>query len=616
MEIIRKNICLENSRSRVQGLLPFIPFNIDVDGRSNPFIYPSKDDTDGNYGGFPANLTNGMSDPFIYKDIMKDYNDIQDMLRHGIKLRYIHKGSGNVLWTTKELNPKTTYEYTPKDINCFSRNANGHYHWESSATTPSTDVIAIPDYDHFYKLYLKYANSNFWETGSLYFGFCQYVEKNIIGELTIPATIEGDKVPPTIYFCDIAEWLDWMRKNSNSTDCCTRILWNEKGGQAMLDFLSLHEGDYKKGLHNAVAFAGDGKSTIPYITVPVLLSQSIQDMGVMTDYGDEETAPAFSGNLATRRIETNFKAESRLQEFITGKVITDAKGEKLPGSLFVHSVSPVHSGSTQDFFYEYDGEKWMAMEDDAAIAFMAGNYETYNILEEIKVPETGKKCAILYGDVPPEGTNRVLTTKLHMPYVEMKPINITSLSDSVKIGSFITDITSAATEEGETIEFTYVIDALYTAGTEGEIVEYDENTGTVYNEKYPYYPDSATTASLDIISGNKTMTLEVAIPGDIIDYKRNTQTVYDDTLGEHITRDAVISDIKEYTAMAIWNSGTAVTTAVFKEDYLMGITDGVIADVDVEINRGVAAAYENHFALGECNTMEDLVNYRNNLFKI
>lgn len=616
MEIIRKNICLENSRSRVQGLLPFIPFNVDVEGQETPFKYPSKNDTDGNYGGFTTNLTNGLNQPFIYKDIMKDYNDIQNMLRHGVKMKYIRKGEGNVLWTTKELNPKTTYEYIPEDINNFSKAANGLYRWESTAITPSYDVIAIPDYDRFYKLYLKYADSRFWDIGTLYFGFCQYVEKNLIGELTIPATIEGDKVPSTIYFCDIAEWLNWLRKNSNSTDCCTRILWNEKGGQAMLDFLSLHEGDYERGLRNAVNFTGDGKNTIPYITIPVLLSQSVQDMGIMTDYGDEETAQPFSGNLTTRRFETDFKAESRLHEFATGKIITGTNGSKLPGSLTLHSVSPVAGRSKQDFFYEYDGEKWVAMEDDAALAVMEGSYETYDILEEIKDPEAGKKCVILYGDVPPEGTNRVLATKLHVPYAEMKPINVTSLNDSVKIGSFITNITSAVTEKETTIDFTYVIDALYTAGTEGEIISYDENTGTVYNEKYPYYPDSAITTNLDIIVGDETMVMEVVIPGDIIDYKRNTEAVYDSSLGEQITRDAILSNIKEYTAMAVWNSGSAVTTAVFKEDYLMGITDGIVADVDIEINRGAAAAYENHFALGECNTLEDLTNYRNNLFKI
>jgi hypothetical protein len=55
---------------------------------------------------------------------------------------------------------------------------------------------------------------------------------------------------------------------------------------------------------------------------------------------------------------------------------------------------------------------------------------------------------------------------------------------------------------------------------------------------------------------------------------------------------------------------------VFKEDYLMGINGDIKMDIDVEIDRGNAAAFERHLKLSECNSFEDLYNYGNNYYNL
>ena len=39
-------------------------------------------------------------------------------------------------------------------------------------------------------------------------------------------------------------------------------------------------------------------------------------------------------------------------------------------------------------------------------------------------------------------------------------------------------------------------------------------------------------------------------------------------------------------------------------------------NINLNFNRGASVAWENHFKLSECNTMEDLENYGNNYFNL
>lgn len=55
---------------------------------------------------------------------------------------------------------------------------------------------------------------------------------------------------------------------------------------------------------------------------------------------------------------------------------------------------------------------------------------------------------------------------------------------------------------------------------------------------------------------------------------------------------------------------------MFKQPETEGIEFPIKSDVDIELNRGASAAFENYFKLSECNTMQDLENYQNNWFNL
>ena len=82
----------------------------------------------------------------------------------------------------------------------------------------------------------------------------------------------------------------------------------------------------------------------------------------------------------------------------------------------------------------------------------------------------------------------------------------------------------------------------------------------------------------------------------------------------NLYRDVNIGNITEFNAADVWTSGSAINTPLFKEEYLMGASSDANIDLNVVIERGAATAFEKHLILGECNTYDDLVNYRNGMF--
>ena len=94
-----------------------------------------------------------------------------------------------------------------------------------------------------------------------------------------------------------------------------------------------------------------------------------------------------------------------------------------------------------------------------------------------------------------------------------------------------------------------------------------------------------------------------------IDYEFTQQTIYNKHYG--VEREGNIADITAYSVADVWGkdgsmSAYTVNTPIFEEEYLLGISSAFESEVDVTIDRGNAAAFERHFKLSECNTMEDL----------
>lgn len=65
-----------------------------------------------------------------------------------------------------------------------------------------------------------------------------------------------------------------------------------------------------------------------------------------------------------------------------------------------------------------------------------------------------------------------------------------------------------------------------------------------------------------------------------------------------------------------WNENNTSLKELVKDDILFGIDEIREVESELEIDRGNYSVFENHYILGEINTLEDLTNYRNNFFKL
>lgn len=104
--------------------------------------------------------------------------------------------------------------------------------------------------------------------------------------------------------------------------------------------------------------------------------------------------------------------------------------------------------------------------------------------------------------------------------------------------------------------------------------------------------------------------------------------LYYDVLGDNSEKTSVYSEeFRKYrlvrkakiTGMEVgtqWTTDGAVEAMLFTKDGYEGLQEEPKYDINLLYNRGNAAAWENHFKLSECNTMEDLVNYGNNFFNL
>lgn len=79
------------------------------------------------------------------------------------------------------------------------------------------------------------------------------------------------------------------------------------------------------------------------------------------------------------------------------------------------------------------------------------------------------------------------------------------------------------------------------------------------------------------------------------------------------------TNIARITGMEIctqWTEEGAVEAMLITKDGSEGLQEEPRYNLNLLYNRGNAAAYESHFKLSECNTMEDLENYGNNFFNL
>lgn len=342
----------------------------------------------------------------------------------------------------------------------------------------------------------------------------------------------------------------------------------------------------------------------PYIEIPLALNQDIADLGHMTDYQDEfideigepiDLFPNLDGvsvdtkfrnnipnPLSASTVEelTGFTTDSKLQFLRSKTIYTDDDGNLLPGVF-----SSISANTFYRFTYHPSSGTFNIAKQDSASAYTCSDGELVGPGEKkyrtATIAETAK--ALLKYNDSPEGSYYFLikykndaATPMDIPFEQGK--NGIISADTLSTPGFINIIYSA--------------------------------NDITYKETYKYNPSVSAETTLD---GFENITIYY----NEIDYDFTKQTIYNKHYG--VEREGNLADIISYNIADVWGkdgsmSEYTVNAPIFKEEYLLGISSTFKADVNVTINRGNAAAFERHFKLSECNTMEDLEAMGNGQF--
>ena len=338
-----------------------------------------------------------------------------------------------------------------------------------------------------------------------------------------------------------------------------------------------------------ILFCGEkhgGEYVTPYIEIPLALNQDIADLGHMTDYQDEwnefpnkDGISIYSGDTYT------YTTDSKLQFLRSKKLYTDDDGNLLPG-LFEEEGKL--------WKYTYDGKKWSHSNQEARFAnktcgdgLSNGECVNVNIYRTVSIDAIVQ--AMLSG---------ASTDGSYYFYVKYKNDKEAPMTIPFTVGFVDGNGISNISYDSDFVTFEYYYNDIQ------------------YKETYKYNTGQTMEIVLD---GYENITIYY----NEIDYDFTKQTIYNKHYD--LYREGNLADIVQYREGHVWcddksngyvASAETINAPIFKEEYLLGISSTFKADVNVTINRGNAAAFERHFKLSECNTMEDLENYGNNIFNL
>lgn len=734
MDYIKRKICLEGARTRTQGLMPYYEF-----GTGNRELV-SADGPNGNWGQFVANPCFLANEGKTYETMLRNYYSILNMVRSGVKLRKVETKGGEIIFTedvgafewkgecfSGGTEPNYLYEYAAYDAENFTSVQIDSLREETRniyrATIQDKDkhnfIVLIKDYEKFQK-YASYFDvvtipssvtdkTIGTDVHKKWADYCEIVD-DLIGNIKVPASIFNKhiKVPKTMPCAVVEGYKEWLENyQSLSADCCNMRLWEDMGGEDMLDFLSGY-GDVCKEKREKIEAIDSGYS-IPYIEIPLLIRQNYTDVGVLTNIDGVEYDETISGAVrsnstrphgymsanteyeecglteydiallvhsgvglcidqivmgskinehpTTEEYETNpsdytdengftkypIEVESLLWTLRDKKKYTDDKDNVLPG-LFQKFTNPagqmyacVKSGGTWEMkqleqkpadckngdglFSQDVAEGGTRYPDSDDFRTAAGNlYRTITTpsagirIAETEEEETGIQAPNYYHYFFMVKYNNSPESPMTIPYKKGNTANVYLVqsgtsggTDWVYRGDFIDTISSG----NSVFEATYVIGGYYSGDSRGNFISPVTGTGDIYREKYTLQEEHVDYVALDGVDN-------VPVYSDYIDFDGAAKEFYSPRYGLYRTGNT--ANIISATSGEFWvkkDDGSYANDAYLaKEEYLTAFSLPPKVDVNVTIDRGGVSAFEKHYKLSECNTMQDLTQYGNNFFNI
>jgi len=301
--------------------------------------------------------------------------------------------------------------------------------------------------------------------------------------------------------------------------------------------------------------------------------------------------------------------ESKLANFRRNTVTVAADGTKLPGRL-TWLEGATGTFNVLDLPYLIGTIKNI----DTTGEEVFGDY-----LADIKVESDSRGGFTIQPTVGTQGNHDVHADKI--------------LKDYGKSGEYVTFQTLNTYENlvknwaGETgwITFKYYIGAVLELekNDEGEV---EKDAQYIYNggEKRLIYQDKYRFQAKRI----ETVLEKPGTDGELY----HCSVVYLDIDYNSATRDVVLENINDYRTSVIISDITATTQSMtdggapvslnfqnadyFMEDYQLGLSFVANNNTNVYIDRGSATAFERHMRLSEVDTLQDLENYGNGMFKL
>lgn len=239
-----------------------------------------------------------------------------------------------------------------------------------------------------------------------------------------------------------------------------------------------------------------------------------------------------------------------------------------------------------------------------------------NVKNMVKSPNNGDlyyfytqyNNGVVCTDGPVKVDENNITNNFRLPYqsdtyFDMEYITTDDTGD-LYVGNYIPP--SGVTIESGVCTINYVVGgrAYYDTQTSAYTPVYD--SGIHYIESYPY----VTGYKLITLDGHKDLDFYY----ETLKYDANLETaVYEEYNKTRQVRRAHIVGMEVGTT---WTSGNSIVAPIFTDEFTSLQQYDSKTIMDISIDRGIAAAFETNYKLGECNTIEDLENYSNNFFKI
>ena len=200
-----------------------------------------------------------------------------------------------------------------------------------------------------------------------------------------------------------------------------------------------------------------------------------------------------------------------------------------------------------------------------------------------------------YGERSIIDDNTVIS--IGLPYKEGEVVNVTTYNngevvyDKIKSIEYVDNNTTAIIKYAKGI----------TSGAT------EEESGIHYEEALSCELNKKEIIPIDGVYMAEVYYNEIGFDGDKVE-------VYSEEY--NLTRKTNLARITGMEICTQWTENGAVDAMLITKDGSEGLQEEPKYNLNLLYNRGNAAAYESHFKLSECNTMEDLENYGNNFFNL